>query len=65
MSKFIANLKTFSSQLIRRDFKDYLARFYRKPVLWTGSDHDLRKCTIYRYQNYWTIVKNAICRSYA
>ncbi|NES75129.1 MULTISPECIES: IS200/IS605 family transposase [Okeania] len=37
LSKFIANLKTVSSRLIRRDFADYLARFYRKPVLWTGS----------------------------
>ncbi|RQH19021.1 hypothetical protein D5R40_11860 [Okeania hirsuta] len=33
LSKFIANLKTVSSSLIRRDFADYLARFYRKPVL--------------------------------
>ncbi|MDJ0519081.1 MAG: IS200/IS605 family transposase [Okeania sp. SIO2F4] len=37
LSKFIANLKTVSSRLIRRDFADYLARFYRKPLLWTGS----------------------------
>ncbi len=37
LSKFIANLKTVSSRLIRRDFGDYLGRFYRKPVLWTGS----------------------------
>ena len=37
LSKFIANLKTVSSRLIRRDFADYLARFYRKPVMWTGS----------------------------
>ncbi len=37
LSKFIANLKTVSSRLIRRDFADYLSRFYRKPVLWTGS----------------------------
>ncbi|NEO55894.1 MAG: IS200/IS605 family transposase [Okeania sp. SIO3B5] len=37
LSKFIANLKTVSSRLIRRDFADYLARFYRLPVLWTGS----------------------------
>ena len=37
LSKFIANLKTVSSRLIRRDFAEELARFYRKPVLWTGS----------------------------
>ncbi|WP_293145944.1 IS200/IS605 family transposase, partial [Okeania sp. SIO3I5] len=37
LSKFIANLKTVSSRLIRRDFADYLGRFYRKSVLWTGS----------------------------
>ncbi|MGB3512748.1 MAG: IS200/IS605 family transposase [Microcoleaceae cyanobacterium] len=37
LSKFIANLKTVSSRLIRRDFADYLARFYTKPLLWTGS----------------------------
>ncbi len=37
LSKFIANLKTVSSRLIRRDFADYLARFYSQPVLWTGS----------------------------
>ncbi|MGD1702597.1 IS200/IS605 family transposase [Dapis sp. BLCC M229] len=37
LSKLIANLKTVSSRLIRRDFADYLGRFYTKPVLWTGS----------------------------
>ncbi len=37
LSKFIANLKTVSSRLIPRDFAEELARFYRKPVLWTGS----------------------------
>jgi putative transposase len=37
LSKFIANLKTVSSRLIRKDFGDYLNRVYRKPVFWTGS----------------------------
>lgn len=37
LSKFIANLKTVSSRLIRKDFGDYLNQVYRKPVFWTGS----------------------------
>jgi putative transposase len=37
LSKFIANLKTVSSRLIRKDFPAYLANYYRKPVFWTGS----------------------------
>ncbi|HBQ97020.1 MULTISPECIES: IS200/IS605 family transposase [unclassified Roseofilum] len=37
LSKFIANLKTVSSRLIRKEFEDYLKQFYRKPVFWTGS----------------------------
>ena len=37
LSKFIANLKTVSSRLIRKDFTAYLAGYYRKPVFWTGS----------------------------
>ena len=37
LSKFIANLKTVSSRLIRKDFAVYLATYYRKPVFWTGS----------------------------
>jgi putative transposase len=37
LSKFIANLKTVSSRLIRKDFTVYLASYYRKPVFWTGS----------------------------
>ena len=37
LSKFIANLKTVSSRLIRKDFTAYLANYYRKPVFWTGS----------------------------
>ncbi|MFH7027931.1 MAG: IS200/IS605 family transposase [Heteroscytonema crispum UTEX LB 1556] len=37
ISKFIANLKTVSSRLIRKEFSDYLNQFYQKPVFWTGS----------------------------
>ncbi|HAZ49328.1 MAG TPA: hypothetical protein DDW76_00070 [Cyanobacteria bacterium UBA11369] len=32
LSKFIANLKTVSSRLIRKEFGDYLDKIYRKPV---------------------------------
>lgn len=37
LSKFIANLKTVSSRLVRKDFGEYLDGVYRKPVFWTGS----------------------------
>ncbi|BAZ25736.1 ISSoc3, orfA transposase [Kalymmatonema gypsitolerans NIES-4073] len=37
LSKFIANLKTVSSRLIRKEFGDYLDKIYCKPVFWTGS----------------------------
>ena len=37
LSKFIANLKTVSSRLIRKEFDDYIKQFYRQPVFWTGS----------------------------
>jgi putative transposase len=38
LSKFIANLKTVSSRLIRKDYSEYLMRFYgQKPVFWTAS----------------------------
>lgn len=30
-------LKTVSSRLLRRDFKEHLAKVYRKPVLWSRS----------------------------
>ena len=36
-SKFVNNLKTVSSRLIRRDFRDHLAKFYWKPVMWTRA----------------------------
>lgn len=37
INKFIANLKTVSSRLIRKEFSDYLYQFYKNPVFWTGS----------------------------
>lgn len=37
LSKFVNNLKTTSSRLLRRDFKDHLAKFYYKPVFWSRS----------------------------
>jgi putative transposase len=37
LSRFVNNLKTTSSRLIRRDFSDHLKRVYRKPVFWSRS----------------------------
>ncbi len=38
MSKLIANLKTVSSRLIRKEFPDLPAKyFYNKPHFWTGA----------------------------
>lgn len=38
LSKLIANLKTVSSRLIRRDFPSLSSKyFYNKPYFWTGS----------------------------
>ncbi len=37
LSKLIANLKTVSSRLIRKEFLAHIQRFHKKPVLWTGS----------------------------
>lgn len=36
VSNFVANLKTTSSRLLRKEFPE-LQRHYRKPVLWTGA----------------------------
>ncbi len=38
LNKFINNLKTVSSRLIRKAFADPLAQYYWKPVLWTRTD---------------------------
>ncbi len=38
LSKLIANLKTVSSRLIRRDFPSLSSKyFYNKPCFWTGA----------------------------
>jgi putative transposase len=34
ISAFANNLKTVSSRLIRKEFPDHCARFYRQPVFW-------------------------------
>ena len=36
-SKFINNLKTVTSRLMRKEFAKHLAHFYCKPVLWTRA----------------------------
>ena len=36
-SKFINNLKTVTSRLIRKEFPDHLSQFYWKPVMWSRS----------------------------
>lgn len=36
-SKFINNLKTVTSRLMRKEFASHLAEFYSKPVLWTRA----------------------------
>jgi putative transposase len=37
ISDFVNNLKTVSSRLIRKQYKDYVRKFYRKPVFWHRS----------------------------
>jgi putative transposase len=37
LSKLIANLKTVSSRLLRKEFARELERIYSKPVFWSGS----------------------------
>jgi putative transposase len=36
-SKFINNLKTVSSRLMRKEFSTQLSKYYWKPVLWTRA----------------------------
>lgn len=36
-SKFVNNLKTVSSRLIRKEFAEHIKRYYWKPVLWTRA----------------------------
>jgi len=37
LSRFVNNMKTTTSRLLRRDFKDHLSSFYWKPVFWSRS----------------------------
>ena len=37
VSRFINNLKTVSSRLIRKEFKAHFSMFYWKPVLWSRA----------------------------
>lgn len=37
MSRFVNNVKTTSSRLVRRDFGEQLSHVYRKPVFWSRS----------------------------
>ena len=37
LSRFVNNLKTTTSRLIRKEVADEVNRFYRKPVLWSRS----------------------------
>ena len=36
-SKFVNNLKTVTSRLIRKEFSEHLSQYYWKPVLWTRA----------------------------
>ena len=36
-NKFINNLKTVTSRLMRKEFAEHLAEFYWKPLLWTRA----------------------------
>jgi putative transposase len=37
LSRFVNNLKTTTSRLLRRDFSERLRRYYSKPVFWSRS----------------------------
>lgn len=37
LSQLIANLKTVSSRLIRKEYSDYLTKFFWKPYFWSSS----------------------------
>lgn len=54
LSKLIANLKTVSSRLLRKEFQAKLERIYSKPVFWSGS-YFIASCggvTIQTLRNY-------------
>ena len=37
LSRFINSLKTVTSRLLRKEFREHLSKFYWKPVLWTRA----------------------------
>jgi putative transposase len=37
LSRFVNNLKTTSSRLLRKEFAEHLNRVYRRPVFWSRS----------------------------
>jgi len=37
LCKFVNNLKTVSSRLIRKEFEEHLKSVYSKPVFWSGA----------------------------
>jgi putative transposase len=37
VSTLVGNLKTVSSRLIRKEFADWISKFYKKPVFWSGA----------------------------
>lgn len=54
LSKLINSFKTVSSRLIRKDYKDYLDKFYSKNLFWSGfyyigSVGDTNRDTIKNY----------------
>ncbi|PAV01343.1 hypothetical protein CBG25_17180 [Arsenophonus sp. ENCA] len=36
-SRFVNNLKTVTSRLLRKEYAEHINRFYWKPVLWTRA----------------------------
>jgi putative transposase len=37
LSTFVNNLKTVTSRLLRKTYREKLAKWYRQPVLWNRS----------------------------
>ena len=37
LSKLVNNFKTVSSRMLRKEFSNYLNKFYQKPYLWSSS----------------------------
>lgn len=37
LSKLVNNFKTVSSRMLRKEFSEYLDKFYQKPYLWANS----------------------------